>query len=215
MSVGVATGFTAEAFEAFLASRNEPEWLVNRRRAAWQLFEELPMPSRGEEEWMRTDIRLFRLDRFGFPADGAPTAASSQALLREGVELGGATAANDSRIIASHLDAKLAQRGVVFGSLDDLVLKHSDLVHRHLFRVVDPAYDRFAALHAAAASGGTLLYVPKGVKVEQPLHTLTTISEGGVDFSHLLIVLDEGAEATVLSETAGGAAQVFTRARSS
>ncbi len=209
MSVGAAAGFTTEAFEAFLASRNEPAWLTERRRAAWQLFEELPMPSRSEEEWMRTDIRLFRLDRFGFPSDGAPAAASPQALLREGVELVGATTAIDSRIVTSHLDDKLAQRGVVFGSLDDLVLQHSDLVHRHLFRVVDPAYDRFAALHAAAMSGGTLLYVPKGVKIEQPLHTLTTINEGAVDFSHLLIILDEGAEATVLSETAGGGSGGF------
>jgi Fe-S cluster assembly protein SufD len=209
MSTATTTGFTADAFEAFLASRNEPAWLSERRRAAWQLFEDLPMPSRSEEEWMRTDIRLFRLDRFGFPTDVAPPAGAPEALLREGVDLGGSTTAGDSRLVISKLNDQLVKRGVLFGSLDELALKHSELVERHLFRVFEPSYDRFAALHAAATSGGTLLYVPKGVKIEQPLHTLTTISEGGVDFSHLLVVLDEGAEATVLSETAGGGGSGF------
>jgi Fe-S cluster assembly protein SufD len=209
MSTATATGFTADAFETFLASRNEPAWLTERRRAAWRLFEELPMPSRGEEEWMRTDIRLFRLDRFAFPTDLTATVGAPEALLREGVDLGGSTVAADSRIVASHLSDQLAKRGVLFGGLDEMALKHSELVERHLFRVFEPAYDRFAALHAAATSGGTLLYVPKGVKIEQPLHTLTTLSEGGVDFSHVLVVLDEGAEATVLSETAGGGGSGF------
>ena len=60
MSTAVSTaGFTSTAFDAFLDSRNEPDWLIEQRRAAWRKFEELPMPSRGDEEWMRTDMRLF------------------------------------------------------------------------------------------------------------------------------------------------------------
>jgi Fe-S cluster assembly protein SufD len=199
------TGFTAESFDSFLASRQEPRWLTERRGAAWKLFEELPMPSRVDEEWMRTDIRLFRLDRFAFPS-AEPTAAPElpDALLKQGVDLAGYTVASDSRLIASELDESLAKKGVRFGSLEDLARNESQLVERHLFHVFNPAYDRFAALHAAATSGGTILYVPKGVVIDRPLHTLTTISEGGVDTSHLLVVLDEGAEATLLSETAGG-----------
>ena len=57
-----ATGFTQEAFEAFLAGRHEPDWLTELRTSAWKTFTELPMPDRRAEEWMRTDIRLFRLD---------------------------------------------------------------------------------------------------------------------------------------------------------
>jgi Fe-S cluster assembly protein SufD len=199
-----ASGFTTEAFEAFLAARDEPEWLTERRRAAWQLFEELPAPSRSDEEWMRTDIRLLRLDRFGFPNGSAASAPLPETLLTQGVQLAGLTAGVDSRVVGWHLDDSLLRKGVRFGSLDELARDQSELVKRHLFHVFNPAYDRFAALHAAAWSGGTLLYVPKGVVIDRPLHTLTTISEGGVDTSHLLIVLDEGAEATVLSETAGG-----------
>ena len=58
----------------FCRRAQEPAWLADRRRAAWKQFEELPMPSRGDEEWMRTDIRLFRLDRFGFPVDATNAA---------------------------------------------------------------------------------------------------------------------------------------------
>jgi len=64
------TGFTQDTFDAFLAARNEPEWLTDLRLAAWKQFQQLPMPSRQDEEWMRTDIRLLRLDRFGLPSAG-------------------------------------------------------------------------------------------------------------------------------------------------
>ncbi len=114
----------------------------------------------------------------------------------------------DSRATAesvSTLNSKWTQRGVLFGSLDELARTHGDLVRRNLFRVVNLHADKFAALHAACWSGGTLLYVPKGVVIDEPLHMLTALSPGEVDFSHLLVVLDEGAEATLLSETAGGA----------
>lgn len=204
MSTATATGFTADTFEAFLQSRREPAWLTDRRRAAWKLFKELPMPSRSDEEWMRTDIRLFRLDRFGFPSGVDASAAVPTGLLTQGVELAGRTVAADSQLLRAELDPVLERQGVLFGNLADLAQDNRNLVERYLFRVVNRAYDRFAALHAAGWSGGTLLYVPKGVKIEQPLHTLTTLSEGAVDFSHLLVILDDGAEATVLTETAGG-----------
>ena len=62
-TAAVSTGFTQQAFDAFLSARREPAWLTSMRREAWQRFQELPMPSVRDEEWMRTDIRLFKLDR--------------------------------------------------------------------------------------------------------------------------------------------------------
>ena len=68
MSIAIAsTGFSQQAFDAFLAARDEPAWLTDMRRAAWRRFQDLPMPSVRDEEWMRTDIRLFKLDRYGLP----------------------------------------------------------------------------------------------------------------------------------------------------
>ena len=57
-------GFSQETFDAFLAARDEPAWLSDLRKAAWARFNELDMPTGRDEEWMRTDIRLFKLDRF-------------------------------------------------------------------------------------------------------------------------------------------------------
>jgi Fe-S cluster assembly protein SufD len=205
------TGFTKEAFEAFLSDRDEPDWLITARRAAWQTFEDLPMPSRADEEWMRTDIRLFRLDKFHLPsADAAsdslaPRPSSHAPLLSHGVELGGRTASLDSRGVQAELNSKWAKQDVLFGSLDELVRDRGDKIQPHLFRAINLHADKFAALHAATWSGGTLLYVPKSVVIDEPLHTLAALSPGAVDFSHILVVLEEGAEATLLTETAGGA----------
>lgn len=199
---------TAEDFEAFLSSRSEPDWLLELRQKCWQAFSALDFPSRREEEWRRTDFRAFKLERFPLPLRAPENASPPPALLAQGVELAGRTTAIDSHIVAAELDASLAAKGVLFGSLDELVRQHGDRIRPHLLtRAVDPTVDKFAALHGACWSGGTLLYVPKGVKIEQPLHVLSALSAGGVDFGHTLVVLEEGAEATLLAETASNDSQ--------
>ena len=203
MTVQIATGFTQEAFDEFLAARDEPGWLTDIRVAAWRQFNQLPMPSRQDEEWMRTDIRLFHLDHFGLPP--APGSADvPEGALRRGVELGGhLTTLNSHAAHPPTLDPKWADRGVLFGSLDTLVRQHAELLKPHLLcRALDPHYDKFAALHAACWTGGALLYVPRNVEIDQPLHTLAALEDGGVDLSHTLVVLEEGARATLLAESA-------------
>ena len=208
-SIAPSTGFNTASFEVFLESRDEPGWLKDQRRAAWRTFESLPMPNRNDEEWMRTDIRLFRLDQFGPPMPGPSNEQLPEHVeqsLTRGVTFGGATAALDSRPLAwaTHFRDPWKARGVLFGSLDEIVNSHGDLVKKHLFRAVNSSQDKFAALHAAFWSGGSIFYVPRGVIVEEPFHVLSAISPGGVDFGHTLVILEEGAEATLLSETAGG-----------
>jgi Fe-S cluster assembly protein SufD len=203
----VSTGFSQEAFDAFLAAREEPGWLTDMRGAAWRRFQELPMPSVREEEWMRTDIRLFKIDRFGFPEWGGAESESANelphALLAAGVELGGHVTSLDSHPATASLADAWAKRGVLFGSLDALVAEHGDLLRPYFERkVVDPNKDKFSALHAAAWCGGTLLYVPMGVRIDEPLHSLSALSNGGIDLGKTLVILGEGAEATMLSETA-------------
>ena len=195
-------GFTRELFERFLAIRDEPAWLGEQRARAWDRFEALPLPSQRDEEWMRTDIRLFHLDQFAFPAEPVEGAAMPDALLTQGVRLGGQVTARDSHPHAWRLNEKWAARGVLFGSLDALVREHGERIRPHLFRAVDPHYDKFAALHAATWSGGALLYVPRGVVIDEPLHMLSVLSDGGTDLGHALVILEEGAEATLLAETA-------------
>ena len=160
------------------------------------------MPDASLEEWRRTDIRLLRLGRFGFPTPPADTTPPAS-LLAEGVELSGRTATLDSQQVYADLDAKWTRQGVLFGSLDQFAAEREDLVRPNLLtRAVDPSYDKFAAMHAACWSGGTFLYVPRGVAIDRPLHMLSGLSPDGVDFGHTLVILEEGAEATLLAETA-------------
>ncbi|MEX2092178.1 MAG: Fe-S cluster assembly protein SufD [Pirellulales bacterium] len=205
MATAIAsTGFTQQAFDAFLAARDEPGWLTELRRKAWRRFIELPMPSSHDEEWMRTDIRLFKLDRFHVP-DPAPHESRKypHALLAAGVELSGRTVSVDSRSVLGELAPELAKKGVLFGSLGRLVSEHGDLLRPFFERhVVDPFKDKFSALNAACWSGGPLLYVPKSVRIEEPLHTLSALAGDGVDLNKILVILESGAEATLLSETA-------------
>jgi Fe-S cluster assembly protein SufD len=114
----------------------------------------------------------------------------------------GSAGSLDSQPHHALLDPEFAKRGVLFGSLDRLVCTCGDRLRPHLFAAVDYRVDKFAALHAACWSGGTVLYVPRGVVIDRPLHMLSALSPGGVDFGHALIVLEEDAEATVLAETA-------------
>ncbi len=202
-----SSGFDQQSFEAFLHARNEPAWLVQQRREAWQSFLEKDWPQRSDEEWIRTDIRLFKLNQFALPQSRDQWSRSSEeasipSLLTEGVQLAGHTTAVSSRPAGSQLSEKWAAKGVVFGSLDELIVTHGEVIQKYLFtRAVDPNYDKFSALHAACWSGGHFLYVPRGVAIDEPLHCLSAIDAGGVDLGHTLIVLEDDAEATVMCET--------------
>src|SRR5476651_2233020 len=112
MTATVTTGFSRDAFDSFLATRNEPPWLRDQRAKAWTQYEALPLPSQKDEEWMRTDIRLLKLDRFGFPAERAAGATLPEGLLTHRVELGGQVTAWDSQPHSARLNEKWAHRGV-------------------------------------------------------------------------------------------------------
>jgi Fe-S cluster assembly protein SufD len=198
----LAGGFARDSFRSFLADRREPAWSLALRREAWAAFEELPLPDRTLEEWRRTDIRGFRLEQFALPVAAANAEPAPPALLTTGVDLSGSVVSTDSHTGDARLDPELARQGVLFGSLDQLIRDHGDRLRPHLFSAVNYRADKFAALHAACWSGGMLLFVPRGVVLGRPLHMLSVLSPGGVDLSHALIVLEEGAEAALLAETA-------------
>jgi len=109
----------------------------------------------------------------------------------------------DGQCRGTALQEELAERGVLFGDLAELAGKHGELLQRHWARAVRSDRDRFAAWHAAFCTGGTVLYVPEGVTIEEPLHSLIALSQdGAADFSHTLVILERGASATLLEETA-------------
>ena len=195
-------GFNQQAFESLLESRVEPPWMKDLRSTAWKTFNELSWPARNDEEWIRTDTRLFQLDRFALAAEPKIGAACSRGLLGAHIELAGQTLAVDGHRISATLDPKWADKGVIFGSADEVLAAHGDLLQPYfLSQAVNPHYDRFSALHAAFWTGGSILYVPRGVAVDQPFHALSALSDGATDLGHTLVILEDGAEATMLSET--------------
>ena len=194
------TTWNQETFESFLADRSEPQWLTAKRRAAWEQFQAMEWPSRREEEWMRSDLRTFQLDRF--PLQSPPLQDLDVPVrLLKGVDAAGTMRVMDGHVVQQHLDPKWSQRGVLFGSLEAIAESHSSIIEKYLFRTMESYQDRFAALHAAAWRGGHVLFVPRNVVIDQPLHVLMGMRDGGCDIGHTLIVLEEGAEATFLQET--------------
>ncbi|MCS7465729.1 Fe-S cluster assembly protein SufD [Stieleria sp. ICT_E10.1] len=205
MSQTITHAFDAAGFDALLASQSEPDWLTTLRREAFEHAQAMSWPERRHEEWIRTDIRIFQLGKFGLPVldpadcDLAETEPLHQ--LVEGVALGGRIETVDGCITKESLDEDLAAKGVVFGSLSKLALSHPELVRPYLFTAFDPDHDKFAALHAAFMSGGQFLYVPRGVVIDRPLHIGSILTDGGTDTTHTLVVLEDGAEATLLHES--------------
>src|SRR5690606_23928964 len=125
-------------------------------------------------------------------------------LLKEQAEFAGHVTHVDGQLISSELSEELASRGVIFGDLASVAREHSELVQKHFMnKAGDTNPDLVSAWHAAFWTGGTFLYVPRNVVVEAPLHSLITLqAEKAADFSHTLVVLEEGASATLLEETA-------------
>ncbi len=197
-----STAFDAQTFELFLATRREPAWVTDRRRRAFEVYHELLAAELNPEEWKRVDIRAFRPERFTIPAQ-AKSEAAFGTLLADRAEFAGVVSHVDGVCTVSKLDEEWAKQGVLFGNLSDLVRDHGEILKPHLLtRAVSPETDRFSAWHAAFWTGGTVLYVPRNVHVTKPLYSLIGLAtDGAADFSHTLIILEEGATATLLEET--------------
>lgn len=194
--------FDEAAFDAFLAARDEPAWVTERRRQAFAILQEKFEVPLDPEEWRRVNLRLLRPQEFSIRS-AASAEPGFDTNLQRAAEFAGRVIHSDGRTLASELADELRDAGVVFGELNELVHSHRELVEKHLFSAVSPDTDRFSAWHAAFWTGGMFLFVPRGLKVEKPLHSLIGLATAGAaDLSHTLIVLEEGASAALLEETA-------------
>src|SRR5438105_3966273 len=133
-------GFTIEAVEELGSLHGEPEWLRAQRREAYGAYERLPMPSRSDEEWRRTDVRGLDLDSFepferaDGPAPADPIDETAGVLRQRGSEPG-----------AVELDPAVAAKGVLLLPLTQAAREHPARVPRHLFSQVRPERDQLAA----------------------------------------------------------------------
>lgn len=183
------------------------ESLQAYRLKAWEAYQALPFPNRKDEAWRRTDIRdlntaQFELSKLGDQQDLQPPPTRCIDFIAKGEERAGQIIMGKVHPVRQ-LDAEFEKQGVIFDDFRTAEQKFPELLSRILGQVVLPNEDKFSALTAALAKDGLLLYVPKNVIIENPFHSLYCGgSEGEAYLNHLVIWLEEGAQATFVHESA-------------
>jgi Fe-S cluster assembly protein SufD len=189
--------------EADIRAANDS--VASYRTLAWNSFKRLSLPVTTEEAWRRTDIHNLPVDRFKLTVDGTQEyPAVREDLLKPLVadQHGGQIILTPGSVKID-LDEKLAQRGVVFTDLLTAEQKYPDLLARMIGKTVNVEEGKFAALAGAFAQNGVVLYVPKGVVVEEPLHSVLWGPGANLaHVSHILVLVDEGASVTYVHESA-------------
>jgi Fe-S cluster assembly protein SufD len=190
-------GFTDEAIHELISRRAEPEWMRDRRLAAWRAYQAIPMPARTDEEWRRTDLSRLRLDDIEPYSEESGGQGTLVPPAERGEQFAGFLGFREARRVEYSFDNKLAAAGVIFTDLATAVREHPDLVREYFMtRCVPPEDSKFAALHGAFWDNGVFLYVPRGVAVEHPLRAVISAGlQGTSSLSHTLIVLEEGSQA--------------------
>lgn len=199
--------YTRADVERLSAERGETEWLSSSRLAAWELYEELPMPSSRDEVWRRTDYRHIQWDEASawIQPNGAAleTVPSHNLEPLVGEEHGGLMVFVDGKLVHYELSEQLAQLGVIFKDLTAASAENADLVRANLMtKAVLPSDGKFAALHAALWTHGVFVYVPRGKIAELPLHVVMYNTHDGASMGHVLVVVEESAQATILVDYA-------------
>ena len=197
---GITRAFNKDAVATLAES--DVQWLGERRMAAWQTYESMPMPTRQLEEWRYTDVSQFRLDKVVLAKhDWSEVPAEARAMLERGAKAGYALSI-DGGVVEVDIDDALRRKGVIVMSLTTASREYPKLVEKHLATNALPAtHSKFAALNAALWSGGVFIYVPRGVRVEQPVRIARWLTSGGVAvFPRTLIVAEEASHIGVVEE---------------
>ncbi|MBI1277082.1 MAG: Fe-S cluster assembly protein SufD [Anaerolineaceae bacterium] len=207
-----APSYTLQDVEALSAKNQEPNWLLESRLAAWELYETMPMPDLKQEEWRRTDYTTIHWDEADklISANGATLAtvptANRDPLIGE--KQGGLLAFVDGKVVHHELAEELSSQGIIFTDLLTAAREHEELVRSNLMtKAVHPGEGKFAALHAALWTHGVFVYVPKGKVAELPLHVVMYNTHQGASLGHILVVVEENAQATVLVDYASAEGQ--------
>jgi Fe-S cluster assembly protein SufD len=204
---GVTDALSPAAVER--GSAGEPQWLVERRAHAWDVYERTPMPTARLEEWRYTDLGqmldlgALRLSEAApAPDDPAAWPERLRATMAEDRAASGHIVLIDGHVAHADLDDELAAKGVLLGSLHHAVRRHPDLVREHLAVEAVPAEEgKFAALNAALWADGVFLHVPAGVRLDQPVRVTRWVSEpGAAYFGRVLIVAETASQVSYVDE---------------
>ncbi|MBI2465421.1 Fe-S cluster assembly protein SufB [Candidatus Shapirobacteria bacterium] len=196
-------GLNEKVVRMISAMKKEPLWMAEYRLHAYKLFLDKPMPDFGadlsgidfdnifyyikpsertEKKWedVPADIKN-TYDRLGIPE-------------AEKQYLGGVKAQYESEVVYGSLINRLSDMGIIFCGMDEALIKYPELVKEYFGKIIPSADNKFAALNSAVWSGGSFIYVPKGVKVDLPLQAYFRINSANMgQFERTLIIVDEGA----------------------
>ena len=180
--------------------------VASYRALAWNAFKRLSLPVTTEEAWRRTDIHNLPVDKFKFADAGAfndlPSVREDLLKPLTGDKHGGQIVITPGGVTIE-LEEKLSRKGVIFTDLKTAEQKHPELLDKMIGKTVNVEEGKFSALAGAFAQNGVVLYVPKDVIVEEPLHSV--LWGPGADMahvSHILVLVDDGASVTYVHESA-------------
>src|SRR5436190_9615633 len=146
-----------------------PDWFRDQQRTAWERFEALPMPTRKDQAWRFSTVDLLDLRPFRFSPELSDDDRRNVLKYSVGLDefAGRMIFAGDQLIERDIVSDQLKKRGVIFQPLERAIVEHADLFQKHFMS--QPATlgsAKFAALHQALVSSGTVLFVPRGIDIE-------------------------------------------------
>ena len=199
----IQKGLTKEIIEEISKQKNEPDWMLKIRLKALETYNKLELPTWGPDlsELNMNEIATYvrpksklnsnwddvpediknTFDRLGIPE-------------AEKKSLAGVGAQYDSEVVYHSIKQELVKQGVIYTDMETAVREYPEIVKEHFMKCVPMSDHKFVALHAAVWSGGSFVYVPKGIKVDIPLQSYFRLNspESG-QFEHTLIIVEEGA----------------------
>ena len=197
-------GLSTEIVEEISERKNEPEWLRKFRLRSYAHFLKRPMPNWGG------NLSRIDFDEIYYYAKPSENSAKTWDEVPENIRntfdrlgipeaekkfLAGVGAQYESEVVYHSLAKELEEKGVIFTDPDTAFREYPDIFRKYFATVIPPEDNKFSALNSAVFSGGSFIYVPKGVKVEMPLQAYFRINAQNIgQFERTLIIADEDSE---------------------
>ncbi|MED9993557.1 MAG: Fe-S cluster assembly protein SufB [Oscillospiraceae bacterium] len=197
-------GLTPEIIEKLSKEKGDPEWMREFRLKSLETYNEMPLPNWGpsieglDMDHIATYVRPktdMKTDWKDVPQDIKDTFERLGIPQAERKSLAGVGAQYDSELVYHNVKSEVAEQGVIYTDMESALKgEYAEMVHEYFMKLVTPRDHKFAALHGAVWSGGSFVYVPKGVQVSIPLQSYFRLNaKGAGQFEHTLIIVDEGA----------------------
>ena len=198
-------GLTPEIVLEISKEKNDPDWMRDFRLHSLEEYNRLKVPDWGPSidgldmdnivTYGRPNANRMVKDWNEVPADIKDTFERLGIPQAERASLAGVGAQYDSELVYHNVKDEAAEQGVVYTDIESALRgEYADMIRSHFMKLVPPTDHKFAALHGAVWSGGSFVYVPKGVRLDFPLQSYFRLNaKGAGQFEHTLIIVDEGA----------------------